>query len=50
MLLLDDAVCLGVVGQDMNVSNAIPIHEPVEGCNVRGAIVGNDLPYCSPSA
>jgi hypothetical protein len=50
MLLLNNTICLGVVWRDANVLDAIPIREPIEGCNVRRAIVGDNLSHCSPLA
>jgi len=50
VLPLDDAVRLRVICQDADVVNAIPLHEPVECCDVSRAIVSDDLSNCSPSA
>ena len=50
MLLLNDAIGLQVVCQNADVSDAIPVHEPVESCHISSAIVGDDLLYCTPSA
>ena len=50
MLLLNDAVRLGVICQDADVVDAVPVRKPVESCNVSRTVVSDDLPNCSPSA
>ena len=50
MLSLDDAVRAGIVRGDADVANTIPISEPVEGSDIRRAIVGDDLFDSAPPA
>jgi len=46
VLSLSDPVCLRIVCQNANVSDAIPVCEPVESGHIGGAIVRNDLLHC----
>ena len=50
VLPLDDAIGAGVVGGNANVSDAIPVRKSVQRGDVGGAVVGNDLFDCAPSA
>ena len=50
VLLLNNAVRLRVICQDVDVVNAIPLRKPVKCCDVSHAIVSDDLSNCSPSA
>ena len=50
VLSLDDAVCVGVVWGNADVSDTIPIRKPVECGDVGCAIVGDDLFDGAPSA
>ena len=50
VLPLDDAVCLRVICQDADVVNAIPLHKPVERCDVSCAVISDNLSDCTPSA
>jgi len=50
VLPLNDAVCAQVVSRNPDVSDTVPIHKPVEGGDVRHAIVGDDLFDGTPPA
>jgi len=50
VLSLNDPICLRIVCRNANVSDAIPVHKPVESGHIGGAIVYNDLLHRSPSA
>ena len=50
MLPLNDAIGLQVVCRNADVSDAIPVRKPVESRHISGAVVGDDLLYCAPSA
>ena len=47
MSLLHDAVSLGVVGQDADMIDAIPMSQNVECGEVRHAVVSDDSVYSS---
>jgi len=50
VLLLNNTICLGVICQDADVVDAIPVRKPIECCDVSHAIVSDYLANCSPSA
>jgi len=50
VLPLNNAICLGVICQDADVVDAIPVRKPIECCDVSHAIVSDYLSNCSPSA
>jgi len=50
VLPLNDAVCMQVVSGNPDVSDTVPIRKPVEGSNVRCAVVGDDLFDGAPPA
>jgi len=47
VLLFDDAIHLGIVHRYADVSDAELVCRPVKCCNISGAIVSDDLLYCS---
>ena len=46
----DDAISVGVVSGDTDVTDSVPFLEEIEGLDKWGAIIRNDLFYCSPLA
>ena len=50
MLPLNDAICMQVVSRNTDVSDTIPIRKPVEGSDIRCAVVGDNLFDGAPPA
>jgi hypothetical protein len=50
VLLLNNAIHVGVVWGDVDVANTILVHKPVKGGNIGCAIVGDDFFNGTPPA